>query len=1182
MSHSRIRRLDSAASFFLGITATGLAWAAESPQLRVYRSPQSGAASFVAGTTVDGIPLSGGNVRAAQAIEVFRQHAALFGIEDADAELRLLRIESDALGFTTTTFQQVHNGVPVFGGVLKAHQRSSGVFSAANGDFYAASRKVVTQPTISSERAAEIAKAEIGSSAARIAQTELTIIDPGWYGDAPRGARLAFYVIVEQPDGMLRDATFVDAHTGEILDRWSLLCTARDRRVYNGLDGGNLPGTPARFEGEPPNGDLEVDQAYEYLADTYGYFSRAFGRDAIDDHGAPIIATVHSGIGCPNAFWNGAQVNFCTGIATDDIVGHECTHGVTQFTAGLIYQNQPGQMNEAFSDIFGELIDLFNGDAAFPGPAGGIAWPDQHDTGDTLDFPNDPRTACGSSRRWLIGEASSGFGGAIRDMWNPPCFGNPDRANSPFQLCEHYDNGGVHLGSGVLNHCFAMVTDGKQFNGFTVQGIGPIKSGAVFYRALSTYLTPASDFADAFQALNQAAADLVGTFPNDPRTGLPSDSVFSASDAAQIELAGRAVELNTNGQCGATRPLMNPGTPLECSNRVAIWSENFEGAVSGWSVSNSNPPTPYDWLIVENLPGRAGRAYFGADRNIGDCAAQNESAVHTLISPPIALPAGLYLPTLRFVHYFGTEAGFDGGNIKIRLNGGAWQIVPRSAIYFNPYNMGTLNTAEQGNTNPLAGEPGFSGAGTTWSTSLVNLSSFVPANGGSLQLRFDFGKDGCTGFSGWYIDDLAIYDCSSGADCNANGIPDDVETASSGLGVVFEQTPVPYTGAFSDADSNGFTRRSRAENFTLTAASQIDRLQIWGYYANNGESGGDDFTVIFHRDENGLPGATLKTFAHIPFTRTLTYRAIAGLLPENEITFSFPTPVVLSAGSYYVEIFNNTVENTLNNWVWESSDYTGGSAYAQSNQAPGETWSLGSGPFDLALRISGGAAESDCNGNHRPDSCDMADGADPDCNGNGIPDSCDIAHGAADCDRNGVPDECEQGDADRDGFGDHCDNCPNFVNFDQADEDGDGIGNVCDNCLNSANPSQVDTDGDGVGDLCDNCRTPNPYQEDDDEDGVGNLCDNCPTKPNADQKDTDGNGVGDACQAAISPPAQNNQAAPVENPTPVQDSEDQTDLEQPDTQEEAAPPARPCGLGVLGATALTLLGMGSIKRRFRR
>jgi hypothetical protein len=159
------------------------------------------------------------------------------------------------------------------------------------------------------------------------------------------------------------------------------------------------------------------------------------------------------------------------------------------------------------------------------------------------------RNPSDASVRWLVSEDSTGFGGAIRDMWDPTCFGDPDRANSQFQMCDAPDNGGVHSGSGIPNHAFAMLVDGKTFNGYTVSGIGPIKAGAVWYRAGAVYLTPASNFQDAYVALNQAAADLIGTTIIDPRDGV-NTVLFTAADAVEVDDALRAVEMNTRGPCG--------------------------------------------------------------------------------------------------------------------------------------------------------------------------------------------------------------------------------------------------------------------------------------------------------------------------------------------------------------------------------------------------------------------------------------------------------------------------------------------------------------------------------------------------------------------------------------------------------------------------------------------------------
>lgn len=828
---------------FLGLLhLPGLSVAAIVPDDLVVlrRSVHTGHATFIRampGGTIHVTPAS--NAAAVRAEDFIQQHGQLFGVTNAGEQLAVhpARAATDAFGFMHTTYTQVHKGVPVFSGVLKVHQDGAGGVRAANGDIYSIPDKLNTTPTWSLDQVTDLGRAVIDAPHAVTEHHELVIVDPAWYGDAPRGVRLAFYLILSDSTQQVREALFVDAHSGEVLDQWNLVHTARDRRVYNVNGGSNLPGTLQRSEGQGPTGNVEVNRAYDYSGDFYGFFSRAFQRDSVDDDGLMLISSINYNAPnfCPNAQWNGAGTVYCLGAASDDIVAHEFGHGLTQFTANLIYQNQSGMLNESFSDVFGELVDLFNGNAAFKGTPAASGWPiPANYVGAGTDAPNTARLdddACNdSSRRWLIGEDASGFGGEFRDMWNPPCFNDPSTTNSSLFSCPGFDNGGVHSGSGVANHAFAMLVDGKNFNGHTVTGIGPIKAGAVWYRALTTYLTPASDYADAYIAFNQAALDLVGLTPLDPRTGFASGTPFSNADAQQVNNALLAVEMNSDGRCGMSEDVLDSSPPPHCVPRFAIYANDFDTGAPGWTVNHfgpSGPPTPYDWVLRGNLPfQRTGQAWFCDDPSIGDCDVVDESSVHQLLSPVISLPAGLGFPYLSFTHYVASEPGYDGGNVKLSTNGGPFHLINGTHMTFNPYNS-SLVSAAGGNTNPRAGEEAWTGAGGQWGTTIVDLSGLVQP-GDSLRLLFEFGKDGCSGVTGWFVDDVEVYDCkcTSNAQCNDGLFCTGTETCvnnlcqSSGIacsGFCDEQADACVAAAFADGFENGNSKGWMLQGADTTA-----------------------------------------------------------------------------------------------------------------------------------------------------------------------------------------------------------------------------------------------------------------------------------------------------------------------------------------------------------------------------
>jgi len=135
----------------------------------------------------------------------------------------------------------------------------------------------------------------------------------------------------------------------------------KQRTIYDGGKLSTLPGTVVRREGEGPDTDAAVNEAYEGLGATYDFFFKVYHRNSLDDRGMALDATVHHRRNFNNAFWNGRQMVFGDGdqeifqrfTICLDIIAHELTHGITQYEAGLEYEGQPGALNESFSDVFG-------------------------------------------------------------------------------------------------------------------------------------------------------------------------------------------------------------------------------------------------------------------------------------------------------------------------------------------------------------------------------------------------------------------------------------------------------------------------------------------------------------------------------------------------------------------------------------------------------------------------------------------------------------------------------------------------------------------------------------------------------------------------------------------------------------------------------------------------------------
>jgi Zn-dependent metalloprotease len=273
--------------------------------------------------------------------------------------------------------------------------------------------------------------------------------------------------------------------------------SGKQRIVYTADFGTTLPGRVVRQEGQPPTGDPASDEAYDGAGSTYDLYQNVYNRNSIDGNGLRMDSTVHYQKGYDNAFWNGSQMVYGDGdedlppaqrlfnrfTISVDVIGHELTHGVTQYEAKLAYANQPGALNESMSDVFGVLVK-------------------QYKLGQTADQAD-----------WLIGEGlftSNVHGVALRSMKAPgtayddPVLGkDPQPAHMKDYVNTIEDNGGVHINSGIPNHAFYVVAT-------TIGGNAWEKAGRIWYVTLRDKLSITSDFQVAADLTFQTAGELYG------------------------------------------------------------------------------------------------------------------------------------------------------------------------------------------------------------------------------------------------------------------------------------------------------------------------------------------------------------------------------------------------------------------------------------------------------------------------------------------------------------------------------------------------------------------------------------------------------------------------------------------------------------------------------------------------
>ena len=263
------------------------------------------------------------------------------------------------------------------------------------------------------------------------------------------------------------------------------------RTVYDAQHTQRLPGALLRGENDPAVRDPAANEAYDGLGATYDFYFQVLKRRSIDDRGERLDASVHYGRRYDNAFWNGREMVFGDGdgklfqgfTGCLEVIGHELTHGVIETEAALVYEGQPGALNESFADVLGVLVK-------------------QWKLGQTI-----------KQASWLIGEgllAPGVKGAALRSMKAPgtayddPRLGrDPQPATMQGYVETEEDNGGVHVNSGIPNHAFFLAA--RRFGGRAWE-----QAGEIWYHALCHSLSRRSDFAGAALATAQSARTLFG------------------------------------------------------------------------------------------------------------------------------------------------------------------------------------------------------------------------------------------------------------------------------------------------------------------------------------------------------------------------------------------------------------------------------------------------------------------------------------------------------------------------------------------------------------------------------------------------------------------------------------------------------------------------------------------------
>jgi len=464
-----------------------------------------------------------------------------FGLSP-EYNFHLINSSTDEIGFVHYRYQQMFNGIPVEGTMFILHSKNGKIISM-NGELfnnislgkYPSLNEQAALNYALSDVNASLYKWQIPAEENHL-KSEQKNLTATYF---PKGElvyvsvngnlllenlRLAWKFDIYAQEPMSRNYVYVDAVTGEIINKVDRIRTIDTNGTAITAYSGSRPIVADSFSGsfrlrEVGRGGgintfnmltgtnyanavdfTDADNIWnnvnaakdQYATDahwgsemTYDYYLIRHNRNSVDDAGFTLNSYVHYSTNYNNAFWDGTRMTYGDGGTTYgpftalDITGHEITHGVTENSSNLNYQNESGALNESFSDIFGTAIEFFGR----------------------------PTNA-----NWLMG---ADIGSALRNMANPNSTGDPDTYHGTNWYFGTADNGGVHTNSNVQNYWFYLLSQGGTGtndigNAFNVTGIGIINAASIAYRTNAFYLTPNSQYADARFYSIQSAVDLFG------------------------------------------------------------------------------------------------------------------------------------------------------------------------------------------------------------------------------------------------------------------------------------------------------------------------------------------------------------------------------------------------------------------------------------------------------------------------------------------------------------------------------------------------------------------------------------------------------------------------------------------------------------------------------------------------